>query len=355
MIASLHSQLIQWFLANQRKLPWREKYDPYEIWISEIMCQQTRIEAVIGFFHRWMEAIPNITTLAETPTETLLKLWEGLGYYRRVRMLQQASIEIVEKHNGQLPNQYEDLLKLPGIGPYSAAAISSIAFEQPHGVVDGNVKRVLSRLFAWQEPIHLKTSTTFFENKVASLIEQGQPRYLNQALMEFGALQCIPNTPRCHSCPITVLCKGFAKNLVSQLPNRTKAPITKKTEIALFLQYNNTYFLQQQQANEFWKGFWNVPLYTIETNTKDFIENWLQQNLPFTANAETSFMAPFSYTITVYRIQVVPILLRFQHKISSLSTKLGKKGNWFSLEEITNLPLTKPVREVLTQSRQLVL
>ncbi|HAV62375.1 MAG TPA: hypothetical protein DCY13_08435, partial [Verrucomicrobiales bacterium] len=214
--------LLKWFPAHARDLPWRRTLDPYAIWVSEIMLQQTQVKTVIPYFERWMKALPDVEALAACPSDQLHKLWEGLGYYTRVRNMQKAAREIVEQHEGNFPTAHPDILALPGIGRYTAGAIASIAFDQPQPIVDGNVIRVLARLFAIGGDPKEKTTSERFWSQATELVElartskrkggipvapdalrfSGGCSLLNQALMELGATICTPANPACDRCPV---------------------------------------------------------------------------------------------------------------------------------------------------------
>lgn len=199
--------LINWYAQNHRPLEFRLKKDPYEIWISEIMAQQTRIEAMLPYYKRWIKELPNIHSVANCDDEKLTKLWQGLGYYSRCKNIKKCAVECVEKYSGKLPYTKEELLKLPGIGPYTAGAIASIAYGQRVSAVDGNVIRVFSRIY----DIHEDVTKTSVKKKIEKLVDESLPSkedisYYNQALMELGALVCIPKNPRCELCPIQKYC-----------------------------------------------------------------------------------------------------------------------------------------------------
>ena len=226
-----------WYLQHARTLPWRSDPTPYHVWISEIMLQQTRVEAVIPYYERFIRELPDVEALSVCPEETYLKLWEGLGYYSRVRNLHAAACQIMEQYGGELPSEYEALRKLKGIGPYTAGAIASIAFQQPEPAVDGNVLRVLMRLTGDASDIMLQSTKTMVEDGLRTVMQQWnqecmetekklllQPRILTQALMELGALVCVPNgAPHCDICPWQTLCRAHAEGLTEQLPVKKKA------------------------------------------------------------------------------------------------------------------------------------
>lgn len=219
--------LLFWFDENARILPWRDQPTPYRVWVSEIMLQQTRVEAVKPYYQRFMEALPDIKTLAECEENRLLKLWEGLGYYNRVRNMQIAARTIMEKYEGEFPSDYEEILKLKGIGSYTAGAVASIAYGIPVPAVDGNVLRVISRITASEEDI-LKTSVKRkMEEQLKAVIPPGRAGAFNQALMELGAIICVPNgMAKCHECPLKEICLAKERNIVMELPK--KAPKKKR-------------------------------------------------------------------------------------------------------------------------------
>lgn len=228
--------LLSWYQENKRDLPWRRNKNAYYIWISEIMLQQTRVEAVKPYFKRFIETLPTIQDLADASEDTILKLWEGLGYYSRVRNMQKAAIICQEEYDGKLPTTYDELLTLPGIGPYTAGAIASIAYQQPVCAIDGNVLRVYARLFAIEKDI-LNTKT---RNEIQTIMEQDLAKdmgEMNQALMDFGSSICIGNgAVRCNICPLQSLCKAYQLGKVHQLPIRKKKKerSTKKYTIVLY-------------------------------------------------------------------------------------------------------------------------
>lgn len=216
-------ELLGWYEINKRDLPWRRHRDPYLIWISEIMLQQTRVDTVIPYFQRFIERFPTVKDLAEAPEEDVLKCWEGLGYYSRARNLQAAARQVMELHDGEIPANKADVAALKGVGPYTTGAILSIAFDQPEPAVDGNVMRVLSRYFLIREDI-MKTGTrTLMEELAKELIPRGRAADFNQALMELGALVCTPKSPHCLVCPVMAQCAARLEGVEETLPVKSKA------------------------------------------------------------------------------------------------------------------------------------
>ncbi|GIP28080.1 adenine DNA glycosylase [Paenibacillus sp. J23TS9] len=215
--------LLEWYMRNKRDLPWRRHRNPYYIWVSEIMLQQTRVDTVIPYFHRFIERFPTVEDLADAPEQDVLKCWEGLGYYSRARNLQAAAKQVKELHGGQVPDDKQSVFALKGVGPYTAGAVLSIAFNKPEPAVDGNVMRVLSRYFLIEEDIMKGSTRSFMEGLVVELIPEGRASDFNQALMELGALVCTPKSPHCLTCPVMEHCSARLEGVEESLPVKTKA------------------------------------------------------------------------------------------------------------------------------------
>jgi A/G-specific adenine glycosylase len=231
-IAKFQNDLISWFSKEQRELPWRLDQDPYKVWVSEIMLQQTRVDTVIPYFNRFIEWFPTIEDLANANEDKVLKAWEGLGYYSRVRNLQSAVKEVNEKYNGQVPSSPKEIAELKGVGPYTAGAILSIAYGIPEPAVDGNVMRVLSRILLIWEDIAKASSRKVFEHAVRQLISHDNPSAFNQALMELGALICTPTSPSCLLCPVRDHCQAFHEGVQTELPIKTKKNSQRAVQLA---------------------------------------------------------------------------------------------------------------------------
>lgn len=252
--------LLPWFQAAQRKLPWREDREPYHVWVSEIMLQQTRVEAVKSYYTRFISQIPDVMTLAEIEDDALMKLWEGLGYYSRARNLKKAAITIKSEYGGSFPTDYENIRKLSGIGDYTAGAIASICFDQPTPAVDGNVLRVITRYTGDYASIDdLKT-----KKKVAAALAEIYPRKagdFTQALMELGALICVPNgEPKCAVCPLQKHCIAKQKLLIDELPVRSEKKRRRKDEMTLFLlRCDNQYAIRKRPENGLLSGLYEFP------------------------------------------------------------------------------------------------
>jgi A/G-specific adenine glycosylase len=225
-------QLLGWFRQFQRDLPWRRDRDPYRIWISEIMLQQTRVAAVLPYYERFLERFPTIPALAAAPEEEVLTHWSGLGYYSRARNLQSAAQRIVADHGGEFPSDHADVLALPGIGPYTSAAILSMAFNAPHAVLDGNVARVVARLDAVRGDLRETKTWSALQRSADALLDPGSPSDWNQAVMELGAMVCTPTSPQCLICPVAKFCKALQLGLTSVIPEKRKKRATVSVTLA---------------------------------------------------------------------------------------------------------------------------
>lgn len=261
MLEKIVEPLMEWYEKEHRILPWRESKNPYYIWISEIMLQQTRVEAVRPFFMRFIEALPTIEDVAACQEEQLLKLWEGLGYYNRVRNIQKAAIRVVEEYDGKLPADYELLKGLPGIGNYTAGAVASIAYDLPVPAVDGNVLRVYTRIMEDYSDILKQSVKTRVEKEFLEVMPKKNSGILNQALMELGAMICVPNgAPKCECCPIASLCKARKNQSAMQLPVKKKNKERKKEEkTILVLRDGERVAIQKRPSKGLLAGLYELP------------------------------------------------------------------------------------------------
>ena len=259
--------MLEWFRANARDLPWRHTQDPYAIWVSEIMLQQTQVKTVLPFWERWMRELPTIEAVAHASSEKIHKLWEGLGYYTRARNLQKAARVILEEHGGRFPKAFDDILALPGIGRYTAGAISSIAFNQSTPILDGNVMRVLTRIFGIAgDPREKKTNQLLWQ-LATDLVQnsKGHCSHLNQSLMELGALVCTPRNPQCSICPVKRLCVAFKENRILELPNLGKrAAATARRFVAFVVEHQGKFLVRQRPENVVNAHLWEFP--NVEVN-----------------------------------------------------------------------------------------
>jgi A/G-specific adenine glycosylase len=273
---AFQKKLLQWFCKNARPLPWRKHYRPYEVWVSEIMLQQTQVETMLPYFGRWMKTFPTLKSLANAEEEKVLKVWQGLGYYSRARNLHKSAKFILENFGGVFPNRLGDIRSLKGVGRYTAGAIASIAFNEEAPIVDGNVLRVLSRIYAIKKPIDVEKNKETFWKLETDLIPKGKARFFNQALMELGALVCSKENPLCGTCPVKSFCCAFKESEVENYPVRAKQKKTVKVEAsAVVFAKNGRYLIQRRPVGKIMGGLWEFPEWKLakqKTLTDDQIK-----------------------------------------------------------------------------------
>ena len=254
--------LISWYEENKRDLPWRHTQDPYLIWISEIILQQTRVAQGYDYYMRFISRFPDVFSLAEAEEDEVMRLWQGLGYYSRARNLHVAAQKVAEA--GRFPTTYEEVLSLKGVGEYTAAAICSFAYDMPYAVVDGNVYRVLSRWLGIDTPIDSTKGKKLFAEAASELMDTARPALYNQAIMEFGALQCIPASPDCPSCPLMESCVALQQNRIESLPVKShKTKVTDRFFHYIYVRMGAYTYINKRTGNDIWKNLYQLPL--IET------------------------------------------------------------------------------------------
>ncbi|MCM3388499.1 A/G-specific adenine glycosylase [Ureibacillus chungkukjangi] len=335
--------LVEWFNKEKRDLPWRRTSDPYKIWVSEVMLQQTRVDTVIPYYNRFLEKYPTLQDLAFAPQEELLKMWEGLGYYSRARNLQAGVKEVVEKYNAVVPDNRHDISKLKGVGPYTAGAVLSIAYQKAEHAVDGNVMRVLSRVLHIEEDIALPKTRKVFEEAVEMLIDEQYPGDFNQALMDLGAMICTPTSPKCLLCPVRDYCIAFSEGDADKLPIKSKKVKTKKVQFKVFVAMNQEgqCLLEKRPSEGLLADMWQFPM--IEVTEKADSEEVFQEN---------------------YNVQILnhidKELLKFKHIFSHLTwelectqvqieqkSELPDAVQFLTIEQIKALPMPVPMLKIL--------
>ena len=264
-------EIIHWYFQNKRDLPWRKTKDPYRIWLSEIMLQQTRVAQGLPYYEKFTEAFPTVYDLAKAKESQVLKLWQGLGYYSRARNLHYTAKDIVENYNGEFPGTYKALLKLKGVGDYTASAIASICFDEVAPVVDGNVYRVLSRYFDVDIPINSTEGVKKFKELAFEVVDHDDPANFNQAIMEFGAVQCKPQNPYCIICPLNESCEGLKNQRVGMLPVKLKKTKIKHRWFNYIVVVSNESetLLEERKGKGIWQGLYQFPLLETEKNVDD--------------------------------------------------------------------------------------
>jgi A/G-specific adenine glycosylase len=326
--------LLDWFSKNARDLPWRRTRDPYAIWVSEIMLQQTQVKAVIPFWERWLRELPTIEAAANASSAKIHKLWEGLGYYTRVRNLQKAAQVITEKHDGKFPKNFDDVLALPGIGRYTAGAICSIAFNQPTPILDGNVIRVLTRIFGIAEnPKEKKTNARLWQ-LAEELVSNSKLKiknsklccsHLNQSLMELGALICTPRNPQCLICPVKKLCVAFKENRVEELPNLGKRQAaTARTFFAFVIERHGKFLVQQRPIGIVNAHLWEFPNFEMDGKKRD-----AKEIFDSAFNFKTAKFQPLGtvkHSITRYRMTLEAFQVHLGGRSSTTPKILGTRG-----------------------------
>lgn len=324
------SKLINWYSINKRKLPWRKTKNPYNIWLSEIILQQTQVKQGQPYYVAFTAKYPTIFDLATASETEVLKLWQGLGYYSRARNLHATAKYIANELNGEFPNNYKDLLKLKGVGDYTASAISSIAFKEVAAVVDGNVYRVLSRYFGIDTPINSTPGIKEFKKLATQLIDTKKPDVYNQAIMEFGALHCKPKNPNCSSCPFQTSCVALQKNLVDTLPVKLKKTkvTTKYFNFLVCIDSDNRVLFEKRTHKGIWQNLYQFPL--IESEKSLTSEEFQLLNI------ENTFLKTLKFDYSLYNESDIVHKLSHQH----LYTK-------FWIIEVNHLPQTAiPVNSI---------
>lgn len=276
--ATFSVKLITWYNSHHRPLPWRATSDPYKIWLSEIILQQTRVAQGLPYYQSFVDTFPTVKALAAAREQTVLRLWQGLGYYSRARNLHACAKHVAKQLGGVFPNTYHELLKLPGIGPYTAAAIASFAFNEPVAVVDGNVFRMLARIFGIDNDISTAAGKEFFLTKANQLLDQKRPGLFNQAMMEFGATHCKPIAPGCDDCIFKKQCVAYTRDLIHLLPVKTNKIKPKKRYFTYLVFYRDGKLaMKQRLGKDIWKGLYDFPL--IELNLRAAL-SWIAKNEP---------------------------------------------------------------------------
>ncbi len=352
-IAAIVPKLLEWFSENARDLPWRRPRDPYAIWVSEIMLQQTQVATVVPYWERWMRELPTIQALAEAPPQNIHKLWEGLGYYTRVRNMQKAAKVIQAEHSGRFPEQFEEVLELPGIGRYTAGAICSIAFNQPQPILDGNVIRVLTRVFGIGGNPRERNTNHRLWALARSLVEsshaagRAQPggkrgrracAELNESLMELGALICTPKAPNCGECPLARQCVALRKNLVFRLPNLGRRPVvTPRWVLAFVVERGGRFLVSQRPAGVVNGHLWEFPNAEVHSESAD------PAKIAARMLGSATGLAPLGvikHSITRFRITMRAF------RLDARGVRAGA-GSWRSLAELERLPFSSAHRRIL--------
>ena len=335
-------EIILWYQKHQRDLPWRHTRDPYTIWLSEIILQQTRVAQGMPYFYRFRAAFPTVHDLAAAREEEVLRLWQGLGYYSRARNLHACAQEIVTKYGGQFPTSYQELLKLKGVGAYTAAAVASFAFNETVPVVDGNVYRVLSRVFGIKHDILSTAGQKVFRQQAEGLVPEGRAHVYNQAIMEFGALQCTPTSPACLLCPLNSQCYAYQHGEQHTLPVKIKKTKVRSRFLHyLVIRHHHRLWMKQRDTRGIWAGLYDF--YTIETPqaaTLEELDDPLLRSLLAQPGASVQISALYRHILTHQRLQVIFYTVDLAEEPQNLSNQENRLRA-YSVEEIERLP--KPI------------
>jgi len=338
----IRRELTGWYDRHRRNLPWRETRDPYAIWISEIMLQQTRVETVVPYFLRFLERFPNVETLARAPLGEVLKVWENLGYYTRVQNLHKAAGEIVERFGGKLPDRWVEILRLPGIGQYTAGAILSIAFCRDVPAIDGNVRRVISRLFALEESVDDPATRKRIEELVGTLVPKRDPGRFNQALMELGAVCCTPKTPACPACPLQDDCRARGQGLAHRLPVRGKKKSIPHREVvsAVIRNGNGRLLIVQRPARGLLGSLWKFPggILNPEEPPEEGLERIAREELGIKISVGSP-VAAVKHAYTHFRITLTAFSCTLREGVPT-----GSPWRWAGIDELEELPFSKADR-----------
>jgi A/G-specific adenine glycosylase len=333
------NQLISWYGHQKRDLPWRQTNDPYKIWLSEIILQQTRVKQGMPYYLKFIEQYPTINDLANAPESEVLRLWQGLGYYSRARNLHSCAKTVSSELKGVFPLKFDDLLKLKGIGRYTAAAIASIAFNEPNAVVDGNVFRVLSRVFGIENDISDSKSLKVFETKANTLIDKKAPGEFNQAIMDFGAIQCTPKSPACAICPMSHFCFAFNTAKQGQLPVKTKKVKVRNRYFYYFIyEHGDKLLMKERGPKDVWQGLYDFNLLESQAplSEEDFLKELGTKELTL-----LDFSEEVKHILTHQRIFTRFIRVRVNELGNFIALSKSKNLEAFELAEVQELP--KPI------------
>lgn len=350
-------KIIRWYKINKRNLPWRKTIDPYKIWLSEIILQQTRIDQGLKYYLDFVNNYPDIRLLANADEEQVLKLWQGLGYYSRARNMHKTARNIVENHHGKFPENYEDIINLKGIGEYTAAAIVSFAYNQAYPVVDGNVMRCLSRIYGINTPVNSTVGKKEIYTLALELIDKDQPGEFNQAIMEFGALQCKPHNPDCNNCIFHLECKAYKDGVVANIPVKINNVKIRKRYFHYFLLINGAeIYLNKRTSNDIWQNLYDFP--HIEANrffpknrvTEEFAFNF---NIPKDQIQIINASIDYKHILTHQRISARFYVIEFQDQsiFQKIKTLNSNQFICVSKETINDYPLPRLIDKYLIENQ----
>jgi len=338
-LPAFRSKLLDWFQASRRDLPWRHSDDPYRIWVSEVMLQQTQVRTVIPYYNRFVEKYPDVLTLARADLNDVLKGWEGLGYYARARNLHAASRILTADGNGKLPADYDELKKLPGVGDYIAAAVCSLAFAKPHAVVDGNVKRVIARLMLMHLPVSSSAAIKIFHKDADCLLDSKNPGDFNQAMMELGATVCRPRQPLCGDCPVSMFCGAFDAGRQAEFPVRLRKKPVPKYHIAVgIVQKDDRVLITRRSPKGLLGGLWEFPGGKVEgtESAKDACRREIEEETGIRVEV-LDYMTHIDHAYSHFKIGVDVFSCRYTAGDIKLHGPVDYR--WILIDEIDDYPI----------------
>ena len=340
---AMRRKLAKWYGSAKRDLPWRRTTDPYAITVSEVMLQQTQVVTVIPYYERWLKLFPTWEALAAAKEHDVIKAWEGLGYYRRARNLQ-ALAKAVAQQGGKMPRSEEGLRALPGIGPYTAAAIGSIAFGLPLAVLDGNVMRVLTRLLALGEDIALPQTRAKLQEIANEFLDGRDPSTHNQAVMELGATVCLPRNPMCLICPLNAGCRGRGR--AEEFPVKSRVAQVKRTEIVAIIKWGKSYYCEQVPEGKPWHGLWRFP--DFDADKMHFAQSGEEVGgRGLQRGKGRSVIATIKYGITKYSVTMEAVAAKWKVALALRATDASPAGRYLTAEEMRALAFAAPHRKLL--------
>ena len=332
-------KLLHWYSLHKRDLPWRHTNDPYKIWVSEIMLQQTQVATVIPYYQRWIKSFPTLASLANARSAKVLRSWAGLGYYRRARMLHQAARHVKNNLHNRVPQTAEALRTLPGIGRYTAGAIASIAFKERTPVLDGNVIRILTRIFGIARSVDLPPTLDKLWKLAAALLPETDPGNLNQALMELGATICFPWNPQCPQCPVRTYCLAHKKHKESFYPVRSRKETYEKLKMAALVLQNSrgAIWIEKQADHDRWGGLWMFPFWESKKTMLEEIKDLQPQ---------PSFLLALQHGYTKYRINLEVYKSKLQRGNTVLPFLKRRQGRWIPIRKAGGFAFPSPHKKI---------